>query len=73
MGLSMEVLQLKIARGLKLTVEEMNFIEKATDEAGVVSRRKWTGWKEFPDSEIDFEPDPPPVQPLIFGGGEYSG
>lgn len=69
----MEVLQLKIARGFKLTVEELNFMEKATDERGVVSLRRWTGWKESPDSEIDFEPDPPPVQPLIPSGGEFSG
>ena len=73
MALSLEVLQVKVANGFKLTPREMAFMTKMTNDAGIVSRRTWLGWKEAPDSEIDFEPDPPPTQPLIPGGSEYGG
>lgn len=59
MGLSLEVLEKKIANGYKLSVQEQYFMQKLTDERGVPSRRKWTGWKEFPDSEMDFPDDHP--------------
>lgn len=48
-------LQLKVKAGYKLTPEELLFMEKSANEDGVPSRRKFEGWKEYPDSVMDFE------------------
>lgn len=73
MALSLEVLKVKVAHGFKLTPQEQAFMTKMTTPQAEISRRVWIGWNEPPDSEIDFEPDPHPTDPLIPSGSEYTG
>lgn len=48
-------LQFKISRGYKLTASEEAFVTKSTDDKGRVSRRKFIGIEEYPNSVIDFD------------------
>lgn len=48
-------LQEKLRLGYKLTPSQEAFVLKSTDELGRVSRRKFIGLEEYPDSVIDFE------------------
>lgn len=48
-------LQEKLRLGYTLTASQEAFLIKSTDELGRVSRRKFIGLAEYPDSVIDFE------------------
>ena len=48
-------IQYKLKMGYKITPAEQAFLDKAADKDGVVSRRKFTGIAEYPDSVIDLD------------------
>lgn len=43
----------KIQLGYELTAEQEAFVMKATNDQGEMSRRKWQGLEEYPNSAID--------------------
>lgn len=48
-------LEKKIANGHPLSPSEQAFVMRSCDGNGTVSRRKFTGLAEYPQSEIDVE------------------
>lgn len=48
-------LQEKIRKGYEISPAEQAFMMKSTDDQGRVSRRQFIGWRESPDSVIDFD------------------